>query len=298
MNSAYTDHTIALPDGRTLGYALFGPDDGDPVLYCHGNFGSRLDPLLVRPETLAHIGVRLIAPDRPGIGLSTFQPERRIRDWPADVTALADALGLEQFALMGLSAGSPFTAVCALTLPERLTRVALVSAVAPLAGEHWEGMNASGTYFSLARRSAHLASLLLALTRFGMRDEEKFITQATASMPGPDQQALLADERVRAGFLATMEASLSSGLRGLAYDAALIARPWGFELELIAKPVQVWHGEADRNAPPAMGRYLAEAIPDSSLRLVPEEGHFSLAVHYFEEILQGLVGRAGGGARI
>ena len=99
--------TVTLPDGRDLAYEEYGDPAGFPVLSFHGGLSSRLD---AAPADAAARdgGVRLVAPDRPGMGLSTFQPGRRLVDWPADVTSLADALGLERFAVMGWSAGGPY----------------------------------------------------------------------------------------------------------------------------------------------------------------------------------------------
>lgn len=290
MNIRFVEDTITMRDGRTLGYAQFGPEHGQPVVYCHGNFGSRMDPAMLPPDLLERRGVRLISPDRPGIGLSTFQAKRKVIDWPRDVEALADALSLERFAVLSISAGSPYAAACALQLHQRLDGVAIVSGVAPLgAAEKWEGMGVSATYFRLARRSPWLVSLLLALTKWGMRDREAFLKASSDPLPEADRKALLENEWAHDGFLATMEASLSSGLRGLAYDATLVARPWGFDLQAIRMPVALWHGGQDENAPPAMGRYLAEAIANSKLTFVADEGHFSLAVNYFDEILRSLL---------
>src|SRR5262249_39080994 len=84
-----------------LSYAEFGRPEGDPVLYFHGSPSSRLEPLLLGDEMLGRLGLRVISPDRPGMGGSDFQPGRRITDWPADVTSLADAPGLDRFAVRG-----------------------------------------------------------------------------------------------------------------------------------------------------------------------------------------------------
>ena len=99
------DNRIELPDGRALAYAEFGQSDGLPVVYCHGSPGSRLEPLLIGDEVLTRAGLRVISPDRPGMGGSDFQPGRRIPDWPADLVCLADSLGLARFAMLGNSGG-------------------------------------------------------------------------------------------------------------------------------------------------------------------------------------------------
>ncbi len=121
--------TLQLNDGRSLGYAEFGDPGGKPVFFFHGTPGSRL----FRPpdEITRKIGVRLITADRPGYGLSTFQPGRRILDWPADIAQLASHLGIHKFAVSGHSGGGPYVAACAYAIPERLTVAAVLSGAGP-----------------------------------------------------------------------------------------------------------------------------------------------------------------------
>ena len=120
---------VTLRDGRKLAYSEFGATNGKPVLYCHGNPGSRLDLGLFGEEVMQQYGLRMIAPDRPGIGQSDFLRGRRIVDWPADAAELADSLRISQFSVLGLSCGGPFAAVTAYALPKRVTKLVLVSSL-------------------------------------------------------------------------------------------------------------------------------------------------------------------------
>ncbi len=122
--------TIPLSDGRSLAYAEYGDPRGRPVFFFHGTPGSRF----FRPadEITRNMGVRLITADRPGYGLSTFQPGRRILDWPSDITQLADHLGINRFAVAGHSGGGPYVLACAAALPERVSAAALVAAAGPV----------------------------------------------------------------------------------------------------------------------------------------------------------------------
>ena len=87
---------IATPDGRLVAYREFGDPDGVPVVNCHGGLLCGLD---VEPadSTARRMGIRLISPDRPGVGFSTNVPNRTTADWAGDVAALADALDLGRF---------------------------------------------------------------------------------------------------------------------------------------------------------------------------------------------------------
>src|SRR5215510_3859408 len=116
-----------LPDGRKLAYAEFGKADGFPVLFFHGAPSSRLEPLLIGDEAFAKINLRLISPDRPGMGGSDFQPNRGFSDWTPDVISLVEALGLKEFSILGNSGGGGYAAVCAARIPERLHNVVIVS---------------------------------------------------------------------------------------------------------------------------------------------------------------------------
>ena len=100
------------------------------MLLFHGTPGSRL--FCPDPAVAVAAGARVVTVDRPGYGRSTTMPDRRVLDWPADVQQLADALGIQRSAVVAHSSGAPYALACALWLPERVTRVAVVSGVVPL----------------------------------------------------------------------------------------------------------------------------------------------------------------------
>lgn len=275
--------TIRLPGGRSIGYDEYGTPDGPPVFLFHGNPGSRLDALYAGRAALDSLPGRLIAPDRPGIGLSDPQPHRQIADWPADVNQLADALGIEHYAVVGGSTGGPYALACARLSPQRITAAGVISSLAPPEGPPaTRPAGTAGLYFKLARRVPPLFRAQLWLMAKGLNDPARMVRETTKSMPGPDR-ALLAEPEAQEALIA----SLAEGLRtpgGLAQDAALAARPWGFVLQEILLPVHIWHGEADGNSPVAAARYLAQIIPNSRPHFLPDEGHFSMLRHLPEMV--------------
>jgi pimeloyl-ACP methyl ester carboxylesterase len=123
---------IPLPDGRLLAYTEYGDPSGYPVLWCHGNPGSRREADMLEPTLLQRTQVRAIVPDRPGIGLSTWKNRRKLAEWPTDLAALTAALKIERFALLGLSGGAPYALAYARVMPHQITRAAIVSGVGPL----------------------------------------------------------------------------------------------------------------------------------------------------------------------
>ena len=128
-----TNQQIKLKDGRLLGYTEYGAREGKPVFYFHGFPGSRLDwPFSDADDSATQLNARIIAVDRPGMGLSDFKPGRKILDWPDDVIELADALQVDHFGVLGISGGGPYATTCAYKIPERLTTTAIVSGMGPL----------------------------------------------------------------------------------------------------------------------------------------------------------------------
>ena len=142
---------ITLRDGRSLGYGEFGHPDGKPVFLFHSWLGSRLDAKFL-DESAAKAGIRAIGIDRPGMGLSDFQFGRQILDWPEDVIQLADQLGIEQFAVSGVSGGGPYAAACAYKIPQRMTACHIIAGLGPIS-LGTEGMNTNNrALFFLAQR--------------------------------------------------------------------------------------------------------------------------------------------------
>src|SRR5262245_46760084 len=128
---AVVDRVVRLRDGRALGYAQYGSRDGVPILNAHGGFACRLD--VAAADTVATAaGVRLISPDRPGVGLSDPKPGRTVLDWAHDVVELLDLIDVDRFAAMGWSMGGQYAAAVARALPHRVTRVAIIAGPLPL----------------------------------------------------------------------------------------------------------------------------------------------------------------------
>lgn len=279
-----TLRTLTLSDGRTLAYAEFGDLGGRPVLYFTGGNNSRLEAASYHPVARA-LGVRLISTDRPGMGRSSLQPDRTFLDWPADVAELADALGLERFALMGLSGGSPHLLATAYRLPERVTRAAVVSGAAPLSAPGaFRGMwPPIRILYFLARRAP--AGLMRGVMRAMTNPERNFTPQNIARLRPSETEILTRRPELVADLATSMTEAHRQGYEGAVQEWRLYTKPWGFPLDEIQTPVDLWYGEADGNTPVSMGRYLAETLPQGTLHLVPDEAHLSLIHNELEAIL-------------
>jgi pimeloyl-ACP methyl ester carboxylesterase len=269
------EQLIGRRDGSGIGVALVGDPDGTPVLLCHGLADSRLLALTLAPAAQA-LGLLVVAPDRPGTGLTEFRPLGCLADWAEDAQTVLDGLGIESVAMLGLSAGGPFAAACAALLRDRVRNLFLVSALGQVA---WgtRGM-ASGERLSMAvaaRSPAFGGWFLGRLAVLARRSPELFIRMATSELPRIDRTALTRPEE-REAFVAGYLEAFRTGSAGVRQDLRLLTRQWGFELNAILAPTWIHHGDADTTVPSEHARRFAAAIPGAELRLHAGHGHFSL----------------------
>lgn len=283
-----TDQILKLSDGRTLGYAEYGDLAGTPVFYFTGGNSSRLEGAWF-DDVAQQKAIRLIVPDRPGFGLSDFQPQRTLLDWPDDVVQLADALEITNFAIFGLSGGGPHVAATAFKIPSRLTAAAIVSGASPYGVEGaFDGMwPPLRIMYFMARRAP---TWLNAQVQAGANDPEQLAKNKHRLPSQGDRDILSARPEIADLFRLSQIESGRNGIEGAGQEWQLYTRPWGFELESIQLPITLWYGEEDGNAPVGMGRYLASQLPNSTLNILPNEGHFSLINNHIEAILDDLLG--------
>jgi pimeloyl-ACP methyl ester carboxylesterase len=282
---------VQLPDGRRLGFAEYGDPQGTPIVYFHGWPSSRLEARVMR-KTISEMGLRILAPDRPGYGLSEFKPGRAIVDWAEDTCALADHLNLGRFAVLGISGGGPYAVACAARLPERLTRVLLVCSMGPTENpEATKGMvPLNRGLLAFARNAPWLAQRVagFCLRALWGTGDQVIPEQIEACLPERDR-ITLADHELRKLLTDSSREGLRPGVDGAAWEGFLFSRPWGFDLQQIRVPVSLWHGEKDVVVPPSMGHFLAKAIPGCKARFYPDDGHFSLPFSRMTEILSAAI---------
>lgn len=279
---------VPLADGRLLSYAEYGRPDGLPLVYCHGFPGSRLEAELAAPLT-ERLGVRLIAPDRPGFGLSSPLPGRRFGDWPADLAQLLAALQIDRFSLLGVSGGAPY-ALAAATLLPRVARVGLVCGLGPLDADSLRSMSPLGRCgLRVARHAPWLArGGYQLLAQSICRHSARFLGWMTAGVPQVDRKVLARPE-VREAILNSFRESVRQGGAAGAEELLLYARPWEILPSDCQVPVQLWHGELDTTVPVAFGRRLAADLPHCQAHFLPDEGHYSLPLGQLEPILRDLL---------
>lgn len=281
---------LKLTNGRVLGYAEYGPEDGTPLIFCHGSPGSRYQR---HPDItlLDSHGIRQITIERPGYGNSTHDPRRILLDWPNDIAEAADILDLSEFFLVGLSGGGPHALACAARIPERLLGVSILDSPGPVAEPEVAAVLP--------------ISLRLAVKIIPRRGVSRFIgyTQARAIRKDPDafmdslgmrwgevDLAVFRQPGVRKMFREDFPEAVRPGSKGLSRDLRIVLRHWGFELSDINMHVDVWHGELDGSAPVELARYVVAEIPDATAHYRADAGHL-LIFDYWDEILSTLVGQ-------
>lgn len=283
---------LRLHDGRSLSFLEYGLAGGLPVLYFHGAPSAANEWQLFGGHELAsRLNIRLIVPDRPGMGGSDPDPGRTLGAWPRDAEALADACGLERFAVLGYSEGTGYAAACAVSLPDLVTRCGLVAPVYHALPELEEGMDPRVLRIRrLARDDPRLGRLLLALT-LGVPARvapEYVIRHAMKALREPDR-AILSRPCAKKALISMLRWSFRQGARGPCLDMALTASPWEFGPGAITVPVSIWQGTADSiGSTPAMAEYLHAAIAGSELTLLPE-GHLSILDNHKNTILESLL---------
>lgn len=266
---------VRRADGSVIAVEVVGEQGATPVLFCHGLADSRLSARMFR-QAAGEFGVRVVAPDRPGMGGTDPRRLRRLVDWAEDAALVLDALAIDAAALLGVSAGGPFAAACAAAIPGRVRSLTLIS---PLGPPQWptRGM-ASGQRISLevARRAPAFGGWAMGrLAALARRSPRLFLRLAESDLPDVDGRAI-EQPGMREAFLTNYAEAFRRGSEGVAQDLRVLTRPWGFELGSIAVPTSIHHGDADATVPLQHARRYADAIPGARLQLHPGDGHFSI----------------------
>lgn len=276
--------TVDCRDGRALGYADCGDPDGDPLVVFHGFPNSRMFGALLDASARER-GLRIVAPERPGLGVSDPLPDRTVADWTDDVADLADALDLGSFPVLGISGGGPYAAACAARLP-RTERTGIVCGLAPL-----ESVDLDDRLpFLTAKYARPLATLSLwSDGRTARRNPEEYL--ASRSETAADVDAERWSGEIGWTLLESgREATTRHGYGPLAQELAVFADDWGFDLGSIDVPTYLWYGKADRIVPLSMGLHYTDRIPTAEAHVYPDQGHLSIVEENEAAILDAVTG--------
>jgi len=271
--------TVTAADGRTLMVEIGGDPKGVAILAHNGTPNTRhlRAPWL---EDAAEHGIRLMSYDRPGYGGSTQQPGRTVADCAADVRSIAEALGIKRMAVWGASGGGPHALACAALLPDLVVAVTALCSIAPYGAaglDYFSGMGKDNVddiklYVSdpaAARMKSYQDRLdMLSLTADQLTEGWKSLLSAV--------DAAAVDDDLAAWLISGFQDGLATSDEGWWEDGAAHLAPWGFDLDTISMPVQVWHGRHDQFVPVQHGEWLAAHVPGAEAHISDTDGHLTL----------------------
>ncbi|MFL0238623.1 alpha/beta fold hydrolase [Mycobacterium sp. SMC-17] len=269
---------IAVGEDRQIGFAEFGNPQGRAVFWLHGTPGARRQIPTEARSFASRNNIRLIGIDRPGIGSSTPHQYENVLGFTEDLRTIADTLGINRFAVIGLSGGGPYTLATAAAMPDRVVMAAVLGGVAPLIGE--DGISSGLMELAkIVRPIIEVAdtpirwvagSLMKVIAPFGSPALDLY-----ARISPHGDRNLLSRPEFKAMFLDDLLNGSRKQLAAPFADIVVFARDWGFRLEDIKVPVRWWHGDADHIVPYAHGQHAVARIADAEMFTLPGESHLA-----------------------
>ena len=278
-SNSVVDRSVITASGRALLVQEGGDPAGRAVLVQLGTPSSRV---LYRPHLVdaEQRGIRLISYDRPGYGGSTAHPGRSVGDCADDVRTVMDALGIERFAVWGISGGGPHVLACASLLSDRVVAAATLASPAPFDADGLDWWADTGQENidddRLILSDPEAARAKLAKDRLEFFEPDKpDVAAAHPTLFSPADAAVLTDA-LGEYFVHRNRTGLTPGIEGWWDDSVALLSRWGFAVDAIQVPVMVWHGRQDRMVPFGHGEWLARRLPNADPHLHDEDGHLTL----------------------
>ncbi len=290
--AALREDVFVRANGDRVAFNEYGDASGKPVIFCHGWPSSRIMAELT-DEAARELRVRIISPDRPGIAGSSLAPNRKLLDWPPLVRELADFLRLADFRMLAISGGAPYAYAAAYGIPERVRAIAVASG-APHIAELDNHADLLALYRWLLLANAKLPPRI---SRWGFRAARPFLSLRPPRrsrrlllqlLQSCDAESLR-DERAFDACFESQRRAWETSADGVLADAEIYANPWGFSLREIRVPVCLWHGDRDRSFSAAIAKATAAQLPNCSLRIIQDAGHYSTPIRHMHEILADLI---------
>jgi pimeloyl-ACP methyl ester carboxylesterase len=268
--------TVQVRNDRRLGFAEFGDPRGLPIIWMHGTPGARRQIPEEARAFATREGLRIVGLDRPGIGSSTSYVYDSVLDFTTDLEIVVDRLGIDEFAIIGLSGGGPYALAAGAAFPDRVRAIGVLGGVAPTTGAD----AIAGGAMALAAKirpvlRATRVPLGLGLT-FALRLASPFaspILDLYARLSPEGDRRLLGRPEFKAMFLDDLVSGSRRQMSAPLADLLLFTRSWGFALSDVKVPVRWWHGDADHIVPLAHGVHVVDRLPDAQLTVLHGESH-------------------------
>ncbi len=281
--TARENQVARLSKDRTMGYAEYGAPAGAPVFALHGTPGSRFMFQLADPLARER-GLLLIAPERPGAGLSPPHRLRGLTSWAHDIAELADKLSIGRFAIIGVSGGGPYAAACTAELGKRVTRAGLVSPVGPIAhGEVGQRLSlVHRLIFVHIARSKWRRQVMFRAMRWIQANLPTLALRVLIQSNPPADRVILRQPHIADNLMGAIYEGMRPGAACCVQDLRLFFEPWDFAPQAIKAPCRIWQGDADNTVPSHAAEVLARLIPNCELTWLPQVGHYWVFDHFGE----------------
>ncbi len=268
--------TIYLHDGRIMAYNCYGAPNGIPILFFHGTPGSNQLALLADSAAKKY-GFKLIAPDRPGIGDSSFQKNRELRSYPADIMELLTALNINTIGIIAISGGAPYALQCAHDIPQYIKYTAILSGWVSYGRPEVQKIPIDPGFAilnRLNRNTRFILPIIGKLTHWVVTNKtEKFMQHLYDKLPESDK-LLLAQKHIYDIFLSDFKNAFKQGWRGVVAETILQFANPNFALKQVNQPTVILHGTKDNIAPYEFAEYMKQQLPNVvSYHKIEDGGH-------------------------
>lgn len=274
---------LILKDKRKLGFAEYGNFNGYPIIYCHGSQSSRLEMHYDLSFAIEN-NLRIITIDRPGHGISDFNPNGSILEFARDAKQLMIHLKLDRFSVAGMSAGSPFALGMSYLFPENIYKTSIISGFAPFNQESKKYLSKEvKLMLNLAKSFPFLLKILLKIQAKQIVSKPKKILHGFLKIMSESDKEVLKNKSVMRVIENMFKESFRNGSEGIAYEISkLLVKDWNFELNEIQVPVTFWQGKKDNNIPYECVELMRNEIPNATLNIYSDKGHLIIFQYAYE----------------
>ncbi len=278
-----------LSDGRIIEFYEFGCRSGSPVFFFHGAGAGSAHFAEALASEASDQNIRIIAPNRPGIGNSDFQKNRTLLNWAEDMSEFSKILKIPEYSIISESGGSPYALACAYLIPESIKSIAVVSGISSLSAPFDKSMLTfqNRIMLSMLKWSPRFLtkSIFQNIKKSLENDPETFFIKFASQYPEADRNVLRIPE-YQDIFTRAVLSAFTQGLKGSLKDMQLVYKSWPFNIEDISVKVHLWHGEKDSTAPIPMAFYIKDKLDHAQLTSFKNDGHISVLHNHISDILK------------
>jgi len=285
---SYQQKTLATESGRLVSWSQVGSDDGVPVLYAHGNPGSRFE-LLFFHDVAVELGLNLILMERSGFGCSEYVEGYSLADYAEDVARLLRNQKIDSpVKAFGWSSGGPPTMALGAYLPGSVSRLAVASSYTNF-GEMSAAKAIMKEYHrpgpALSDRAPRLFHGLVWMVGWASHRIPNVYFKMTEHEVSSSDKRLLEMKHNKSLFMLNQESAFEQGAEGAIHDLEVQWQPWPFQLVAVETPILLLQGLEDKLVPKEFVFHMNSKTKNSELVTFENEGHlFPLNVYYQKEI--------------